>query len=209
MEEPCSPPNICGGRGMRSLLQFNERPNMKSYIKGKHILAVDDEADILETIEDILSNAVVDPASDYETASKKIKENRYDLAILDIMGVNGFKLLDEAVSQGIPTVMLTAHAINPETLMTSIRKGAISFLPKETLSELDELLNQLVGAHEKGEPPWKLLFEKLEGYFNARFGPDWKNKQTEFWTKFSQTYQISEGIKQRLIHDKEIVNKGI
>jgi len=182
---------------------------MKSYIKGKHILAVDDEPDILETIEDILSEAVIDPAGDYETASKKIKENRYDLAILDIMGVNGLKLLEETVSQGIPTVMLTAHAISPETLMTSIRKGAISFLPKEMLSELDDLLNQLMGAHEQGEPPWKLFFEKLEGYFNARFGPDWKDKQAGFWTKFSQTYQISEGIKQRLMHDKEIIDKGI
>ncbi|MFC1816896.1 hypothetical protein ACFL0M_13405 [Thermodesulfobacteriota bacterium] len=72
-----------------------------------------------------------------------------------------------------------------------------------------QVLNQLVGAHEQGEPPWKLLFEKLEGYFNARFGPDWKNKQAEFWTKFSQTYHISEGIKQRLMHEKEIIDKGI
>ena len=31
----------------------------KSYIKGKHILAVDDEEDVLETIEDILEGAYV------------------------------------------------------------------------------------------------------------------------------------------------------
>ena len=63
-----------------------------SYLKGKHILAVDDEEDILETIEDILDQATIDTARDYESASQKIKENRYDLAILDIMGVNGLKL---------------------------------------------------------------------------------------------------------------------
>ena len=79
-----------------------------SYIKGKHILAVDDEEDVLETIQDILDGAVVDCAKDYETASEKIRENVYDLAILDIMGVNGLQLLDEAVAKGIPTVMLTA-----------------------------------------------------------------------------------------------------
>ena len=54
------------------------------------------------------------------------------------MGVNGLELLEEAVAKGIPTVMLTAHAVNPETLMASIRKGAISYLPKAKLSELTQ-----------------------------------------------------------------------
>jgi CheY-like chemotaxis protein len=181
----------------------------KSYIKGKKILAVDDEADILETIQDILGEAQVDRALDYETASRKIGENRYDLAILDIMGVNGMKLLEEAVERGIPTVMLTAHAINPETLMESIRKGAISYLPKETLAELDVLLNSLLGAFDRGEPPWKLLFEKLGSYFDKRFGPDWKSKDREFWSEFSRTYQIGKGIQERLKHDPRILEKGV
>ena len=181
----------------------------KSYIKGKKILAVDDEADILETIQDMLDEARVDRALDYETASRKIRENRYDLAILDIMGVNGMKLLEEAVAQGIPTVMLTAHAINPEALMESIRKGAISYLPKETLAELDVLLNSILEAFEQGEPPWKLLFEKLGSYFDKRFGPDWKTKDREFWSEFSRTYQIGKGIQERLKHDPRILEKGI
>ena len=180
-----------------------------SNIRGKHILAVDDEPDILETIEDILSDAVVDTAADYESASAKIKNNRYDLAILDIMGVDGLTLLDEAVARGIPTVMLTAHAVNPETLLASISKGAISYLPKETLAELDDLLNQLIGAHERGEPPWKLLFEKLETYFNQRFGNDWQQKHKDFWSEFSKTYRISQGIRQRLIHDERVIGKGV
>jgi DNA-binding response OmpR family regulator len=181
----------------------------KSYIKGKKILAVDDEQDILETIEDILEGAHVDRALDYETASRKIRETRYDLAILDIMGVNGLQLLEETVERGIPTVMLTAHAINPETLMESIRKGAISYLPKETLAELDELLNSLMEILDRGEPPWKLLFAKLGDYFDKRFGPDWKDKDREFWSEFSRTYQIGKGIQERLRHDPRILDKGI
>jgi CheY-like chemotaxis protein len=180
-----------------------------SYIKGKHILAVDDEEDILETIEDILDEARVERARDYESASRKIKTTRYDLAILDIMGVNGLKLLEEAVERGIPTVMLTAHAINPDTLMESIRKGAISYLPKETLADLDTLLDDLLGAHERGEPPWKLLFEKLGDYFDRRFGPDWKTRDREFWSEFSRTYQVGKGIQQRLKHDRRVLDKGI
>jgi len=98
----------------------------ESFLKGKYILAVDDEKDILETITDILDESVIDWAWEYQNASKKIKAVKYDLVILDIMGVNGLQLLEESVERGIPTVMLTAHALNPETLMESIQKGAIS-----------------------------------------------------------------------------------
>jgi len=181
----------------------------KSKLKGKRILAVDDEVDILETIEDILDEADLDLAKDYKTASRKLKQTRYDLAILDIMGVNGLKLLEEAVERGIPAVMLTAHAINPQTLMESIRKGAISYLPKETLTDLDKLLEDLLTAHEQGLPPWKLLFDKLGDYFNERFGPDWQEKDKAFWSDFSRTYQVGKGIQERLKHDERVLGKGI
>ncbi len=180
----------------------------KSRLKGKRILAVDDEVDILETIEDILDDADVDRAQDYETASEKIRLGGYDLAVLDIMGVDGLKLLEEAVDRGIPAVMLTAHAVNPETLMASIRKGAIAYLPKETLADLDSLLSDLLAAHEEGKPPWKLLFDRLGDYFNQRFGPDWKEKDREFWNRFSRTYQVGKGIASRLSKDPRIRDKG-
>jgi DNA-binding response OmpR family regulator len=181
----------------------------QSNLDGKRILAVDDEADILETIQDILDMAEVDVARDYNAASEKIRTGRYDLAILDIMGVNGLVLLEEAVARGIPSVMLTAHAINPDTLMSSIRKGAISYLPKETLAELDELLEELLAAHAAGNPPWKLLFDKLGSYFDERFGPDWKAKDKAFWSDFSRTWEVGRGIQERLKHDDRLLDKGI
>ncbi|OQY52553.1 MAG: response regulator [Desulfobacteraceae bacterium 4572_88] len=181
----------------------------KSYLRGKHILAVDDEEDILETIEDILDETRIDTARDYETASEKIKKKRYDLAILDIMGVNGLQLLEEATARNIPAVMLTAHAISPEALMESIRKGAISYLPKETLADLDELLEDLLGAHEQGKPPWKLLFDKLGNYFDDRFGEGWQEKDKAFWSDFSRTYQVGKGIQQRLMSDERIRGMGV
>jgi DNA-binding response OmpR family regulator len=181
----------------------------ESYLAGKRILAVDDEPDILESIVDILEGSIVDCAGDYGSASEKLKMNRYDLVILDIMGVNGLKLLEEAVERNFPTVMLTAHAINPETLMTAIRKGAISYLPKETLPELDELLTAIFRAHEQGEPPWKLLFQRLGKYFDERFGPGWKEKEKSFWSEFEITYQVGKGMEERLMHDGRISGKGI
>ena len=167
----------------------------KSFLKGKHILAVDDEEDVLETIEEILEESKVDTARDYKSASQKIKERKYDLAILDIMGVDGLQLLVEAVQREIPTVMLTAHAISPETLMESIQKGAISYLPKESLADLDDLLNDLLAAFHHGEPPWKLLFDKLGDLFNKRFGPDWKEKD-RFFKEFEEELRKSEGVHQ-------------
>lgn len=180
-----------------------------SRLQGKRILAVDDETDILETIADILDMAQVDTASDYQTASKKIKSGGYDLAVLDIMGVDGLTLLEEAAEKNIPAIMLTAHAVNPESLMASIRKGAISYLPKEKLGEIDSLLDELMAAHEQGRPPWKLLFEQLGEFFDERFGPDWKNKDKAFWSEFSRTYQVGKGIQERLKQDRRLKEMGV
>jgi DNA-binding NtrC family response regulator len=142
----------------------------KSYLEGKKILAVDDEKDILEIIEEELDMADVDIALDYQTASEKISQNNYDLIILDIMGVDGLSLLDKAVERKMPVVVLTVHALNYETLMLSIRKGSISFLPKEKLAELDRLLEMLLIANDSGKSTWKILFDELGNYFDERFG---------------------------------------
>lgn len=181
----------------------------KRLLAGKRILAVDDEADILETIEDILDMATVTTAKDYVSASEKIRTGQYDLAILDIMGVNGLVLLEEAVAQEIPAVMLTAHAINPETLLSSIRKGAIAYLPKETLVELDDFLEELLVARAAGEPPWKLLFDKLGDFFDERFGPGWKADDETFWSDFTRTWEVGRGIQSRLERDQRLLDKKI
>lgn len=181
----------------------------QSFLKDKHILAVDDEWDVIETIQEILDEADVDVAKDYETASEKILQTKYDLAILDIMGVNGIKLLEECVKRDIPAVMLTANAMNPDALMESIEKGAISYLSKEHLSDLDTLIDELMGARSKGKPTWKLLFEKLGSHFDLRFGKNWKDDNKAFWDDFEQDWKITRGIQERLRHNTNIIDKGI
>ena len=52
----------------------------ESLLKDIRILAVDDEEDILETIVEILDESRVDTAREYQSASQKIKERKYDLA---------------------------------------------------------------------------------------------------------------------------------
>ena len=62
----------------------------------KHILVVDDEADLVELVSYNLrkDGFIVDSASDGETALAKVRKGKYDLAILDLMlpGIQGMEL---------------------------------------------------------------------------------------------------------------------
>lgn len=147
-------------------------------LKDKVVLVVDDEPDVLETVAEELDMCLVHKAGDYDTALQYLLSYTYDIVILDIMGVNGFELLKTSVSRGFPTVMLTAHALSPESLEKSIRLGAVSFLPKEKMGELKVFLEDVVLG--EGKPVWRKLFDKLGDYFSKRFGPDWKEKDLFF-----------------------------
>lgn len=164
-----------------------------NYLKGMHILAVDDEPDILESIEDVLDESQVDMAGSYDEASKKIKETEYDLAILDIMGVDGLRLLEEAVERGIPSVMLTAHGLSQETLEMSVNKGALSYMPKDAMADMAGFLNEMFAEINKGDSPWQLLFKRLGGFFVKAFGPTWDGKSQEFWDEMERRHKKSKG----------------
>jgi CheY-like chemotaxis protein len=150
----------------------------ESPLKEKHLLVVDDEPDVVEFVGEVLDGCLIDKAANYETARQYIQNYTYDIVILDIMGVNGFKLLKDTVSKGFPTVMLTAHALSPESLKKSMMLGAVSFLPKDRMSELEEFLEDV--ALGGGKPVWQKLFDKLGGYFNRRFGLDWQERDEVF-----------------------------
>ena len=83
-------------------------------------------------------------ASDYVAALQYLLSYTYDIVILDVMGVDGFDILRKSVSRGFPTVMLTAHALSSESLKRSIKLGAVSFLPKEKLLEIQSFLEDVV-----------------------------------------------------------------
>ena len=161
----------------------------ESPLKDRVILVVDDEPDILEMVEEELDNSIVHKAQDYDTALQYLLSYTYDAVVLDIMGVNGFELLKSAVSRGYPAVMLTAHAVTPDALKKSIKLGAVSFLPKEKISELGEFLEDVVLGG--GKSIWFKLFDRLGNYFNKRFGPDWKEKD-KFFMEFEESLKDSE-----------------
>jgi DNA-binding NtrC family response regulator len=151
----------------------------ESPLKNKKILVVDDEPDVLTTVAEILDMCQVDKASDFETGLQAIMKNRYDVVILDIMGVNGFELLKNAVLKDFPTIMLTAHAMTPEALKKSIELGAVSFLPKEMMKDLKELIEEVVLGGGK-RLWWLKSLQKTSPYFDRKFGSDWKEKDKFF-----------------------------
>jgi len=140
---------------------------------GKRILAVDDEEDVLVIIQEQLGECDVTAAIDYETAKKYLEEDAFDLVMLDIMGVQGFDLLDLARQKHTAAVILTAHSLTPESLQKAIDKGAYSFLPKEELSRLSELIEEILEDVERGETHWPRLIGRLSPRFREMWGQSW------------------------------------
>jgi CheY-like chemotaxis protein len=153
------------------------------------ILVVDDESDILDTIEEELHMCRIRKVQDHETALQNLLGYTWDAVVLDIMGVDGFRLLKVATSRGFPTIMLTAHALTPEALKKSMKLGAVAFLPKERISELRDFLAEVVTVG--GKMPWIRFFDKLGGFFDRRFGPDWKQSD-DFFREFEDTVRKLE-----------------
>ncbi|MBW1797551.1 MAG: response regulator [Deltaproteobacteria bacterium] len=168
-------------------------------LKGKKILAVDDESDVLDTLKEMLDECEMETATTYELAKELLESRVYDVAILDIMGVRGFDLLKIAMKKKIPALMLTAHGLNPDNLVDSVRLGAKSYIPKDKIGDIDIYLKEIFLVQEKGIEKSGNWFARLGSYFDDRFGHGWKNKDKKFWTEFDETYKVSKDELQRLL----------
>ena len=149
----------------------------ESPIKGKTILAVDDEPDVLDTLGELLSMCQVVKKTNCDDAVEYLDSQSPDLAILDIMGVNGFELLKLCVERKIDTVMLTAHAFSIESLKKSLDLGARAYLPKEKMADIVSFLEDVVTKEHKEN--WQRLFERLGELLNATFGSNWNKELIE------------------------------
>ena len=165
----------------------------ESILNGKRVLAVDDEPDILEILEEEImgysSNTIFEKATTYDEAAKKLESQNYDVVVLDIMGVRGFDLLGQAVKRNFPAAMLTAHSLTPESLKRSIEMGAIAYLPKEKLAEIVPFLEDILEASD-GLSAWGRIMSKLEGFFASRWGEYWKKSEEKFWKDFDKKTEI-------------------
>jgi len=153
----------------------------KKILKGKRILIVDDEEDILELLTELLDMCKIDRASTFEEAKGLLETNFYHIAVLDIMGVRGYDLLEIANKKDIPALMLTAHALSKDNLKKSFKEGASYYVPKDEISKIDIFLADIIEARDKKRNVWAKWYERLSGFCDRRFGPNWKDEDPEFW----------------------------
>lgn len=156
----------------------------KSLLDGKKILIVDDEPDVLDTLEDLLSTCKVVKATSFEEAKRQLETQPFDMAVLDIMGVNGYELLEIAVAKKVTAVMLTAHALSPEDTIKSFKGGAAFYVPKDKIADMENILTNVLEAKKKGKSTWLPFMGWAEAYYNAKFGPKWEEgRDKEIWKK--------------------------
>jgi DNA-binding response OmpR family regulator len=161
--------------------------------KDKLVLAVDDEPDVLETIQELLADCPdvkFHTATTFEKARQLIVSFSYDLVILDIMGVRGFELLQIATFEGIPAVMLTAHAVNPDALKRSIELGARAYLPKDLLPSLVPFLEDVLKLSYQSV--WRRTLDHVASLFDKKFGSDWRKSEDQFWQDFEEKVSLDQ-----------------
>ena len=152
-------------------------------LKGKKVLIVDEEPDVLETLRELLDICIIDPAHHFVDAKELLDKNSYDVAIFDIMGVNGYELLGIANRKGIPALMFTAHALSPDNLVKSIKGGAKAYIPKEKMSDIATYVADLLKDHQEGKKH-RRWFSRLKSFFDRQFGIDWMEEHKTSLEKY-------------------------
>ncbi len=155
-------------------------------LDGKTVLLVDDEVDILETLEEMLFQCQVDSALTFDRAVDLLRDRTYDVAVLDIMGVQGFELLKITHQKAIPTLMLTAHALTPENLRQSMERGADAYVPKDKMVDLPLFIADVLKARSEGKQANARWFSFLEPAFDKVFGTGWRKNDETFWDEFDR-----------------------
>lgn len=121
----------------------------------KHILVIEDEADLVELIAYNLRKEgfAVDSSSDGEAALKKIRTGNYDLLILDLMlpGIQGMELCrivrNDPKTAGIPIIMLTAKGEEIDRIL-GLEMGADDYMakpfsPRELVARVKAVLRRV------------------------------------------------------------------
>ena len=100
------------------------------------VLIVDDDKTLCKMLEDMLSKEVhlnVTSTNDGLDATKKIKDNKFDLILTDLMmpGADGIEVLRVAkeVDENVHVILVTGFA-SLETAMEAIKKGAYDYITK-------------------------------------------------------------------------------
>ncbi len=132
-----------------------------------HILVIDDERSIRNTLKDILEfeKHTVDLAENGHQGLDLVKTNRYDLIFSDIKmpEMDGIEVLGKIKEVGVdsPVVIISGHG-NIETAVECLKKGAFDFIEKPI--DLNRLLVTVRNALDKTNliAETKILKKKID-----------------------------------------------
>ena len=119
----------------------------------KKVMVVDDEFEIADILKEFLSKnplITVNTCSNPESAMEILRDNRYDLVLVDIMMpmLNGLDILKEIkqMQPSIKAVMMTAYSTQ-DKVKKSDEYGADAFLTKpfSSLHEVKNTVERLLG----------------------------------------------------------------
>ncbi len=140
-------------------------------ISPKHILVVDDEADLVELVSYNLRKEgyIVDSASNGDAALSKIRKRNYDLLILDLLlpGIQGIEickiLRNDPKTTNLPIIMLTAKSEEVDKIL-GLEMGADDYItkpfsPRELLARVKAVLRR---ADKKPVTAQKLKIKEIE-----------------------------------------------
>jgi phosphate regulon transcriptional regulator PhoB len=161
--------------------------------KPKHILVVDDEADIVDLVSYNLRKEgfSVDTSFDGETALSKIKKGKFDLLILDLMlpGIQGIELCrilrKDPETENLPIIILTAKGEETDKVI-GLEMGADDYIskpfsPRELVARVKAVLRRSIEKppSEKILKVGELVIDK-EKYIVSIKGKTVKLSATEF-----------------------------
>lgn len=163
----------------------------EALLRGKRVLMVDDEPDVLELLEEDLVMCKLTKASTFQQAKELLETQEFDFAILDIMGVDGYRLLEIANKRQVISIMLTAHALSPRDAVKSHEGGAASYVPKGRIGDIRAVLIDILDSRKRGKSFWWHWNDRFGSYFEQKFGSEWlqagefwKENQVKKWEKY-------------------------
>jgi len=125
-------------------------------MKAWKVLLIDDEEDFVMTLAERLQIRGLRPvaATDGETGLNLIRNESFDVVILDVMmpGLSGLEVLEriQKFNSQIPVIMLTGHG-RSEDGPRGLRLGAFDYLIKPL--DIDELIQKIrAAAATRSEP---------------------------------------------------------
>lgn len=166
------------------------------------VLIVDDDKAIRNTLKEILEfeKYEVDESTDGLDCIVKIKQNNYDVIILDVKmpKMDGMEAIEriQILKPDIPVVMISGHG-NIDTAVEAVKKGAFDFISKPP--DLNRLLITLRNAMDKSS----LITEKKTLQKKVS-----KRKVQEIIGKSSAISQIKETIERVAPTDARVLVTG-